>query len=563
MCLCNAEGRSLSIKPEGKCVPNIVLKLLLLVTQDKGRMKVPAALTGWACTALCLASYSTAFSHGAGSVACEDMQPKHIQAQPQNPRTHHITIHTSRSSYLPGETIPVTLRSSRDFMGFLLQARRVSDHQIAGTFVSIPPHSKPMACFQEADTVTHSDKSRKRNLAFEWQAPAQPVGDIRFLLSIVQSYFVYWERIESPVVSQQIGSRALGDGHVHPGSLMPILGWRPEGTEGTAPASSSLTTLPQKRADILAVALTGAAEENSLDPSPASFWVMEFPGGAETLFQSSSHTATAISNGQQPRGDSSPTPELSLNVHGLERLMAPRRFSSEGSASSPSTYLRTQDDPSFGSLETCLPSDRDEQDKMESSNKTVMSPPLSTVHLTYPRHLWSSEAFTGSEARAATPTPVFHTSTTSRLPAVGSQSEASRSSASFLPQSKYKEPRVGKGNGRGRGGYLRKPNPRSEVGQEGPSAPLGIQLKTPQLGLLICLSATLGMALAAGLHYLYAQYCHTQKEVSFSEPAGDAVTRSEEDETVHVRKIGENSFVSVEVEYNWITSSVGSEKTVL
>lgn len=85
---------------------SIVLKLLLLVTQAEGRMKVPAALTGWACTALCLASYSTAFSHGAGSVACEDMQPKHIQAQPQNPRTHHITIHTSRSSYLPGETIP-------------------------------------------------------------------------------------------------------------------------------------------------------------------------------------------------------------------------------------------------------------------------------------------------------------------------------------------------------------------------------------------------------------------------------------------------------------------------
>ncbi|XP_049487169.1 reelin domain-containing protein 1 isoform X2 [Panthera uncia] len=280
-------------------------------------MRVPAALTGWACAALCLASCSTAFSHGAGSVACQDMQPKHLQAQPQNPGTHHITIHTSRSSYLPGDIVLVTVRSSRDFMGFLLQARRVSDHQIAGTFVSIPPHSKPMACFQEADTVTHSDKSRKRNLAFEWQAPAQPVGDIRFLLSVVQSYFVYWERIESPVMSQQTRSRTHRDGPVQPSSPMPTPGWRPEGTEGITPA-------------------------------------------------------TAISNGQQPRGDSSPTLEPSLDVRGLERLMAPGRFSSEGIASSPSTYFRTQDDPSFGSLETCLPSDRDEQDKMESSNRTVM-----------------------------------------------------------------------------------------------------------------------------------------------------------------------------------------------
>ncbi|KAJ8782421.1 hypothetical protein J1605_010129 [Eschrichtius robustus] len=78
-------------------------------------------------------------------------------------------------------SVEVAVRSSRDFMGFLLQARRESDHQIAGTFVFIPPHSKPMACFEEADTVTHVDKSRKRNLSFAWQAPAHPVGDIRFL----------------------------------------------------------------------------------------------------------------------------------------------------------------------------------------------------------------------------------------------------------------------------------------------------------------------------------------------------------------------------------------------
>lgn len=33
----------------------------------------------------------------------------------------------------------------------------------------------------EADTVTHADKSPRRSLAFVWKAPAQPVGDVRFL----------------------------------------------------------------------------------------------------------------------------------------------------------------------------------------------------------------------------------------------------------------------------------------------------------------------------------------------------------------------------------------------
>ncbi|XP_014635675.1 PREDICTED: uncharacterized protein LOC101397299 [Ceratotherium simum simum] len=525
-------------------------------------MRVPAALAGWACATLCLASCSSAFSHGAGVAACEHMQPTHIRAQPQDPGTHHITIHTSSSSYSPGDTVPVTVRSSRNFMGFLLQARRVSDHQIAGTFVFIPPHSKLMTCFEEADTVTHSDKSRKRNLSFEWKAPAQPVGDVRFLLSVVQSYFVYWARIESSVVSQQTHNRALSDGRVEPSLLMPTPGQRPEGLEGTAPAPSLPITLLQQRTDVLAVALTGAAEEDSLDPVPASFWVTEFPGGAEVLFQPSSHTATAVSNGQQPSGDSNPTLEPSLDVHGLERLVALRRFSSEGFAPSPSTHHRTQDDPRFDSSETCLPSDRDEQDEMEISNKTVIRPPLYTVHLTYPQRLWSSEALTGNGAGAANPTPVFHTSAP-RLPTAGGQSEVSRPSASFLPQSKHREPRVGEGNGEGRGGYPRKTHPRPEVGQEGASAPSGIQLRTAQLGILLCLSATLGMALAAGLCYLYTQYCRRQAEVSFSEPAQDAAVSSDRGEIVHVRKIGENSFVLVEAEYNWTTPSLGNKKTVL
>ncbi|KAM5231006.1 LOW QUALITY PROTEIN: reelin domain-containing protein 1 [Hipposideros larvatus] len=470
------------------------IETVLSCDRGKVRVRVSAALTAWACATLCLASWSSAFSHGASSAACEDMGPQHIQAQPWNPRTHHITIHTSWSSYSPGDTVPVTVRSSRDFIGFLLQARRVSNHQVAGILLFLPPHSKVMTCSEEADTVTHSDKSQKRNLS---KASAQPVGDIRVLLSVVQSYFVYWARIESSVVSQdtQTHSRAHFDGRMEPGSPMPTPGQRPEGIEGTAPGKLAIVlascvgfilfiviyfhlkvapasfqllqhnskqflaellsltiTLSQQHTDTFAIVLAGAADEDSLDPVPASTGVSEFPWGAEILFQPS-HAATAVSNGQPPSGESNSTLEPSLDIRGLEKRMALRRFSSEGFAPGPITYhsmsilpFKTQDDLSFDSLETCLPSDMDEQ------------------------------------------------------------------------------------------------------------------LGKPQLGILCCLSAALGMALAAGLCYLHTQYCHKQRVVCFREPARDAVARNDEGVTVHVRQIGENSFVLVEAEYSRISPSVVARK---
>ncbi|NXE49169.1 RELD1 protein, partial [Casuarius casuarius] len=147
---------------------------------EDGR-KVHVVIIGWACTTLCLVSYTAAFSHGASLSACADMMPKHMRAQLHSPRNNYITIHTNMSSFFPGDKVPVTVRSSRDFMGFLLQARKVSNDEITGTFVFIPPGSKLLTCFEDGDTVTHSDKSLKRNLSFVWKAPDQPIGDIKFL----------------------------------------------------------------------------------------------------------------------------------------------------------------------------------------------------------------------------------------------------------------------------------------------------------------------------------------------------------------------------------------------
>ena len=105
-------------------------------------------------------------------------------------------------------------------------------------------------------------------------------------------------------------------------------------------APSLPITLLQQRTDVSAVAVTGAAEEDSLDPVPTSVWVTGLLGAAETPFQASSHTAAVVSDGHHPSRDSSPTLEPSLDVQDLERLVALRGFSAESFASSFSTCHR-------------------------------------------------------------------------------------------------------------------------------------------------------------------------------------------------------------------------------
>lgn len=100
----------------------------------------------------------------------------------------------------------VTVRSSRDFMGFLLQARsvegpgggaaagirartgvgagirsaRLDPVLVGGSWTLAPPGTHTLRCLSEDDTLTHSDKQLKRNLSFVWRAPDAPMGDIKF-----------------------------------------------------------------------------------------------------------------------------------------------------------------------------------------------------------------------------------------------------------------------------------------------------------------------------------------------------------------------------------------------
>uniref|UniRef100_A0A672JCX3 Reeler domain containing 1 n=1 Tax=Salarias fasciatus TaxID=181472 RepID=A0A672JCX3_SALFA len=148
---------------------------------------------------------TASFSRGASPASCRGMTPNHIRAHPQDSRQGYVTVHTSASSYLPGQLVTVTVRSSRDFMGFLLQARSVGDPVLlGGSWALTPPGAHTLHCLSEDDTVTHSDKQLKRNLSFVWRAPDTPIGDVRFYITVVQSYFVYWAGIKSAVFSHQV-----------------------------------------------------------------------------------------------------------------------------------------------------------------------------------------------------------------------------------------------------------------------------------------------------------------------------------------------------------------------
>ncbi|KAK6322979.1 hypothetical protein J4Q44_G00053180 [Coregonus suidteri] len=141
----------------------------------------------WVAVSFSLIRPTLGFSRGASPASCLEMSPGHIRPQPQDLHHSHVTLYTSASIYLPGDTVTVTVRSTRDFMGFLLQARslgaaggRGRGGKVAGTWTLTPPGTHTLRCLSDNDSLTHSDKQLKRNLSFVWRAPDTALGDIRF-----------------------------------------------------------------------------------------------------------------------------------------------------------------------------------------------------------------------------------------------------------------------------------------------------------------------------------------------------------------------------------------------
>ncbi|XP_065452510.1 reelin domain-containing protein 1 [Chrysemys picta bellii] len=547
-------------------------------------MKVQVIIIGWACTILCLVSYTAAFSHGASLSACGDMTPKHIRAQLQNPRNNYITLHTNMSFYFPGDKVPVTVRSSRDFMGFLLQARRVSNDQVAGTFVFIPPGSKLLTCFEDGDSVTHSDKSLKRNLSFVWKAPAQPIGDIKFFLSVVQSYFVYWVRIESAIVSHQIQNRTPAASSKKSSTIMPTPLQKPTDLKVTVTASkgsatpNSITVFTQS-AKFMPARLTRIAVTKVLEPAVGSRQDTEqLDKGKQQSETSVDSVALRVSSrhggGQANRSSiySDQSLEPSLEFQGLDMANILRSFILQAYTSSPSTPDGPPSISGASTSQLCLTCKEDIQEVAVNSNQEMTKPVLhATASL--------STQFWYTYLLAVPGTTSQHRDREADLDVSNSLSSASRqmaerrsvtqkASANFLLQSEHAVSGEEEENQEEVTGntlpWVTRPMPDAAVPGKGAEHPRkGGQFIAAQLGILLGCTAALGMALAAGLRCIHAQYCHKRTEVSFSEPDNDVITMREGGEMMQFRKIRENSFVLVQAEYNWISPSGSGKKTVI
>ncbi|KAI2649415.1 Reelin domain-containing protein 1 [Labeo rohita] len=145
-------------------------------------MLMKAVLAGFVIVCV-FPTHGVCFSRGASVSSCVTMKPGHISSFPQHTHTHST----------------VTARSV------------VEDRVVGGEFTLHPPSTHTLSCLSTDDTVTHSDKMLKRNLSFSWRAPTQPSGDLRFYITLVQSYFVYWSRIRSAVVHDGTRSSQITD----------------------------------------------------------------------------------------------------------------------------------------------------------------------------------------------------------------------------------------------------------------------------------------------------------------------------------------------------------------
>ncbi|XP_032620793.1 reelin domain-containing protein 1 isoform X2 [Chelonoidis abingdonii] len=525
-------------------------------------MKVQVVIIGWVCTILCSVSYTAAFSHGASLSACGDMTPKHIRAQLQNPRNNYITLHTNMSFYFPGDKVPVTVRSTRDFMGFLLQARRVSNDQVAGTFVFIPPGSKLLTCFEDGDSVTHSDKSLKRNLSFVWKAPAQPIGDIKFFLSVVQSYFVYWVRIESAIVSHQIQNRTPADSSKKSSTIMPTPLQKPTDPKVTVTASkgsappNSITVFTQS-ANFMPARLTRTAVTKVLEPAFGSRQDTEQLDKGKQQFETSvDSVALRVSSrhggGQANRSSiySDQSLEPSLEFQGLDMANILRSFILQDYTSSPSTSDGSPSISGASTSQLCLTCKENTQATASLSTQLWYTYLLAVPGTTSQHRDVSSSLSSASRQMAET------------------RSVTQKASANFLLQSEHAVSGEEEENQKEVAGntllWVTRPMPDAAVPGKGAEHPRkGGQFIAAQLGILLGCTAALGMALAAGLRCIYAQYCHKRTEVSFSEPDNDVITMREDGEMMQFRKIRENSFVLVQAEYNWISPSGSGKKTVI
>uniref|UniRef100_A0A3B5LG58 Reeler domain containing 1 n=1 Tax=Xiphophorus couchianus TaxID=32473 RepID=A0A3B5LG58_9TELE len=508
-------------------------------------------LWGGAVLLCSMASPIVCFSHGASLTSCQEMIPGHIRAHPLDPKHSFITLHTSSSSYLPGQLITVSVRSSRDFMGFLLQARSVGTHTLR--------------CLFEGDTVTHSDKQLKRNLSFVWRAPDMPKGDMRFHITVVQSYFVYWTGIESAVVLTPSYQRSSfnssrfqmgADLKSQTNASQTSVGSKSTPKQTSSPKKTILNfhqTLPQTQP----ISLQG--ENTQFDSSTESLRPFSQPlSQTKRVFSQSTVTTqpvTVSSGGNDPTSEGNT--KTMAPVVGFVTSNTSSSFSSSNSLSSSFASHSSENFTSVTSTSSIHSPSRPSQNEPQTTPNHPA--PASPSPISIPQHL------TSTNYQTTTP-PTFSTSSTI--------SSFSASNYPTMPSLKVVHPNPKPyPNLRPNHDQEIKPNiqntdtkpkhpsdPADAPDKEGKYPDIVPRHSAWELGMLLGCSAGLGMVLVVGLRYVYRQACGRRTEVTLNDREreygrGDQglVHLQECGDLVRVKKIRENSFVFL-AEYDILAS---------
>ncbi|XP_051914284.1 reelin domain-containing protein 1-like [Hippocampus zosterae] len=434
------------------------------------------------------------------------MSPGHIRTQPQDLQQNHITIRTSVRSYLPGQLVTVTVRSSRDFMGFLLQARSGDDSQVMagiaggagspaegpvlvrGSWTLAPPGTHTLRCLSEGDTLTHSDKQLKRNLSFVWRAPDAPVGDIRFYVTVVQSYFVYWAGIKSAVVRDGSQSLWTGRNTTRAETEGSVFGPR---DRNFTPVPAPLSTPSQP---------TGSTPFGKLNFTPKTVW-------------STTASPVALAGNQQGQG---------FGKNSYSQLQHSRGLPSDRYPDLGSLAEESSSDPSSSHLPFITPFPPDEGIETLSTFA-----PNVLLHSLTPLRNWKD-----TETRMSTPNP--------RRPPENHRVLYTRPSV----------PTFDKSTG-----------PRNVTASvEGKYPEIVPRHSSWELGMLLGCSAGLGMALVVGVRYVYRQACGKRTEITLHDRERDygrgergMIHVQECGDLVRVRRIRENSLVLL-AEYDILAS---------
>ncbi|KAI3375540.1 hypothetical protein L3Q82_003863 [Scortum barcoo] len=491
---------------------------------------------GFSVVLFSLAPFILAYSHGAGHASCREMTPGHIRAQPQAPMHSHVTLSASASSYLPGQLVTVTVRSSRDFMGFLLQARSVEGVRsrgstgsgsgvrsarlgpvlVGGSWALTPPGTHTLRCLSEGDTLTHSDKQLKRNLSFVWKAPDSPMGDIKFYITVVQSYFVHWEGIESAVVCD--GS------HSHWGNITGT----DEGNSIFAPLEDEVTALP-------ALGAHSALDKQPIETNATTLKPLKTTTN-EIKSYKSQEIITEVTHQVLEMNSSSASLGRSDEVVSEGKSLMPLGSPQNASKGSETDNYATSDSFS-GVTEEAEPSPVPRR----SFYNLLTSTPMPSRQFTWGKKFIIQNHIASSDAEPKLNPPTL---------------------GAVVHHNPEPHPNLDP-NFKQNLGHNLKPNlPNTDTKPKRPFKPSGSpdkEGKYPdiiprhsawELGMLLGCSAGLGMVLVVGVRYMYRQACGKRTEVTLNDREREygrgergLIQVQECGDLVRVRRIRENSFV--------------------